>query len=533
MRKFKALLVLNLKAMLNSVRFGGRKQKLRAASGVGAMIFMAGLAVYISGIYSFMFASQLAPVGMLNLVIMMMAVLAVASGTMFTIFATQGVVFGGRDNDLMLSLPIPAFTLMLARTLALYVENLVFSVFIMLPAGVAYLAFGGDGGVWFIAVLLLCTVFLALLPTLLSLVVGFVLAWMSSKFGRRALVSNILYCGAFLLLIVFLSRFSFAMADIASYATGLQAGFSGWGWPFLLLSQAACEGNILSLLLFLALCVLPFLLAVWLFAGRYKQIVTGLGAKSARSDYKLGTVTASGARRALLAKESRKFFGTPIYLFNTGFGLVMLLAGGVASILFRGKIALFLDQMTAAAGAVPIAPMLCAVMLFIVSMTAITSSSISLEGRQLWVLKEAPVSVGSIFAVKAGFQLMVELPCILISIVCFTFSFSLSPLDAAAIFLVNAALAFFSAVFGLYINLCFPKLDAANDAMVVKQSMSAVLGIFLPLIPCVPLGFLWVFLQGVIGSNLALVLCAVLLAALGGAFVRLLNTRGKTMWLEL
>ena len=39
MRKFYALVKLNLKAMLSSFRFGGGKKRRRAASGLGALIF--------------------------------------------------------------------------------------------------------------------------------------------------------------------------------------------------------------------------------------------------------------------------------------------------------------------------------------------------------------------------------------------------------------------------------------------------------------------------------------------------------------
>ena len=74
-------------------------------------------------------------------------------------------------------------------------------------------------------------------------------------------------------------RMNLAMGDLASYAMGIEGAFSGWGLPFLLLAQAACEGSILSLLGFVAFCVAPFLLVVWLFAGRYKKIVTSLGAR--------------------------------------------------------------------------------------------------------------------------------------------------------------------------------------------------------------------------------------------------------------
>ena len=535
MHKFKALVVLNLKAMLNSFRFGGRKKgKVRAASGIGAIGLMAFLGLYLSGVYSFLFASQFAPIGMVHLVIMMMAVLAVVMGVMFTIFAAQGIIFGGKDNDLMLALPIPAFQLMLARTLALYLENLVFSIMVMIPAGAAYLFFGGEGGAVFMIMLIICTVFLALLPTVIAIVVGYVLAWCSSKFGKRALVSNILYIGAFVLLMVFVFQLNFSIQTITvSAAMGIESGFSVWGVPFVLLMEATCQGNILSLLLFLALCAGPFFLAVWLFARRYKSIVTGLGAKSARNDYKLGTVAATDARRALLNKESKRFFGTPIYVFNAGIGLIFLLLGGVASLFFKGEIEELLYEMSGAGVEMPIMPILCACMAFMVSMTAITPSSISLEGKQLWILKESPVPVESIFAVKVGFQLLLELPCLLICSLCFGFAFSLGVVDTLVLFLINGVFAVLCAAMGLYVNLCLPKLDCPNDTLVVKNSASAMVGTFVPMAVCLVLGFLWYLTQGIIGSVPALLACTVLLAIGAAVFLRLLNTKGKTIWAEL
>lgn len=535
MHKFKALVVLNLKAMLNSFRFGGKKKsKAHAASGIGAIALMAFLGLYLSGIYSFLFASQFAPIGMVHLVIMMMAVLAVVMGLMFTIFAAQGIIFGGKDNDLMLALPIPAFQLMLARTLALYLENLVFSLMVMIPAGVAYLFFGGAGGAVFIIALIICTVFLALLPTVLAIVVGFVLAWCSSKFGKRALVSNILYIGAFAALMVFIFQLNFSIQTITmSAATGIESGFSVWGVPFTLMMEAACQGNFLSLLLFLAICAVPFFLAVWLFAKSYKKIVTGLGAKSARNDYKLGAVTATGAKRALLSKESRKFFGTPIYLFNTGIGLIFLLLGGVAALFFQGEIKGFLYKLSGAGLDMPIMPIVCACVAFMVSMTAITASSISLEGKQLWILKESPVPVESIFAVKIGFQLLLELPVLLISGLCFGFAFGMGVVDTLTLILVNGVFAAFCAFLGLYVNLCFPKLDCANDALVVKNSAAAMAGIFVPMIVCLALGFLWFLVKDVLGGIVALLICGLIISIAAAVCLYLINTKGKAIWLEL
>lgn len=50
--------------------------------------------------------------------------------------AVKGVVFGGKDNDLLLSMPVSSALLMASRVTAIYLENLLFSAFVLLPAGV-------------------------------------------------------------------------------------------------------------------------------------------------------------------------------------------------------------------------------------------------------------------------------------------------------------------------------------------------------------------------------------------------------------
>lgn len=534
MSKLKALVLLNLRAMLNALRFTSGGKKGRRATGVGAAVLLGFIGLYLSGTYSFLLASQLAPVGMTHLVLLMMPVMVVGMGLLFTVFAAQGVIFGGKDNDIMLALPIPAFTLLLARTLALYLENLVFAVFVMLPAGVAYLVYGGGGGLGFFLRLLLCIFFLALLPTTLDLLVGFALAWASGRFARRALLTNLLYAGAFILLLVFIIYFNLNIQNLtAAVATGIERGFSAWGVPFILFMQATAQGNALSLLIFIALCTLPFLLVVWLFAGRYQRIVTSLGVSSSRSDYKLGKIKALGAPWALIAKEAKRFFTSPIYFFNAGFGLVFMVVGGVGVLIFREKIGGYLAQVEGLGTQLPLMPLVAATLAFLVSMTAITGSSISLEGKRLWILKEAPLSAGQIFTAKVGFHLMAELPCLLISSLCLTAAFALSMGDWLVIFLVNAAIAVFCALFGLLINLCLPKLDADSDAAVVKQSAAAIVNSLVPMILALALGGLWIILRGKMGDAGAMLMCTLILAMGCGVLAALLNTLGKKIWRTL
>ena len=165
MRETLALMRVNLLGMLTS--FSNNKQGKKKASGALIVLLMGGLSVYISVVYSLLLAQSLQPVGLLELLPILMAVVACAASLMFASMGASGIVFGGRDMDLLFSLPVSAFSVMLSKLLALYLENLIFNVFLLIPAGVIYLVYGGGGGVLFCMALMISTLFLSLLSTLL------------------------------------------------------------------------------------------------------------------------------------------------------------------------------------------------------------------------------------------------------------------------------------------------------------------------------------------------------------------------------
>lgn len=532
MRKFRSLLSLNFRAMLTTFRFGGRKSD-RHATGAGALLLLAGLSLYLSGVYSFLFAAQLARVGQLSLLLPIMSLLAVVMGVLFSLFAAQGVVFGTRDNDLMLALPVSAFTLMLSRTLALYLENLVSVFFMLLPAGAAYLWHGGGGGVVFFLLLILSALFLALLPTLISLTVGYVLAVLSGKTARRALWANLFYLLFFLLLFWGLFRFNRILTQMGQAAGSIRTALSGWALPLLLMERGLCSGDALALLGFFALCLLPFLLVVRLFAMRYKQIVTRLSARSVRSDYRLERLSSAGPRRALLKREALRFFGTPVYLFNAGFGLLLLPVAGVAALFQRARLDALLAQVEAGGLTLPLTGLLAAGIWFVLSTAAVTASSISLEGNRLWILKEAPVGTATLFRIKAGFQLLLTLPCLLTGTALLSLALGLSWLDGLLVALSGIAFALFTAPFGLYVNLCFPKLDALSDAAVVKQSAASLIGVLVPMAVSLAGLLLQIALGGLVGESLLLLVCTAALLVCAALMERHLLRAGAARFQAL
>lgn len=530
MNQFLILSKVQLRALLAGFRIGGGRKKV--FSGGAVLGLMAGLCLYVSGVYSFALGGQLAEAGCLELLLLMMPAMAVMAGLMFTAFAAQGVVFGGRDADLLLSMPVSAFTVLLSKLTALYVENLVFCGFLILPAGAAWLWFGGGGGVMFAVRLAAGTLFLALLPTVLSLAAGYLLSWLGGRCGNRRGLNLLLY--ALLLAVVFFVIFQFN-AGISVIAAGtmgadVSGAFAGWGVPFLLFQRGVC-GDWETLVMFCLLSLIPVLLAAWLFAKNYQKVLTGLRSHGKRPAYRLGRMQASGRRKALLRKEAARYFGTPIYLFNTGIGLILMLLAGAAAVLMGGKV---LEQL-AIAGLVdfPMLVLLTGVIGFFLSTAAVTGSSISLEGEDFWILKEAPVPAGEALDVKAGFQLLLCAPCTLVFAGGMAFGLGLTAAEGVILAGFGLAFSLFTAPVGLIVNLLFPKLDAVNDMVVVKQSLAAMLSTFGGMgAALICGGIVWV-LSGVWGELAALGICIAILLTGSFAAYRWLHTRGAERFMAL
>ncbi len=468
MRKLWILLKIDFRALLAALSFGSsRKKKL---SGAAALTLLGALMLLLSGTYCVSGGMALNTIGAIDYLFPLAAALACFASFLFTVFCASGVVFGGKDMDLMLSLPVSAFVVMLAKMLALYLENLAFCVLFLVPAaGVqAYWQMDWSFGYW--GAVLIAILVLAFLPTLCSLLIGYAVAFVSGRMRHKALVANIAY---FLFIAaIFAGTFwlQTGMQKVAVDRQGLTVFLNQWLSPFMLLWRALA-GDGWALLLFSALCLLPFLGVVFLFSARYRQIVSGLSSHRSRGNYRLVQVEASGLFQALLQKELRRYFGCPVYVANTMFGTAALLVGGIAALLFSADVRIVLAQLQLEEAA-PVLLLISAV--FMLSITCTTNVCISLEGKNLWILKEAPVEAKTIFLSKIALQLLVVWPGLLVAGICAAMPFRLSVVHTVLLLLTCFLYSLGNALWGLLINLLLPKMDCENDTVIVKQSASVM-----------------------------------------------------------
>jgi len=106
-----------------------------------------------------------------------------------------------------------------------------------------------------------------------------------------------------------------------------------------------------------------------------------------------------------------------------------------------------------------------------------TASTISLEGKQISLLKSFPVSITTIFKAKIAVNLTLTLTGL---IICLPFIFFVLPFTIVEMILttwLTVAYSVFSALFGLICNLKLPVFNWQTEANVVKQSISVLVSL--------------------------------------------------------
>ena len=183
--------------------------------------------------------------------------------------------------------------------------------------------------------------------------------------------------------------------------------------------------------------------------------------------------------KALTIKELKRYFSSPVYMFNTCFGLILILVMSI--FLFIKGEASFKDLLKGMDFDIntTINLLFYGIVLFVGTLTSITSSSISLEGKTINITKSLPISEKMILKSKILMALIIELPFILISDLLFIIKFTPSITYIIILLLLSIITIVLSAIIGLLVNLKYPKLNASSDTEVVKQSASSMISVFI------------------------------------------------------
>lgn len=464
------------KQLLESMTFLFKNSKSAKHRSAGRAALYAVLMLYILGIMGYMFfnvASALCdPLASLDLDWLYFAIMsayAAVFSVFFSVFSAQSQLYDARDNELLLSMPIPPGLLLLSRMISLYIQTFLFQALALVPAMIVYYPVGGLSIPGILLLFILPAGALAV-----SCVLGGAVAFIVSKLKNKSLFSVVL---SLLFLAVYFWVYSqmnrFLMLIVAN---GQALGMSIKSIFPLYHTGLAFLGEIPSFLIVLGLTAAAFGAVYALLSVSFIKIITSKKAGRKRR-YVRRELAAGSVSSALLRKEFMRFRSSSVYMMNCGLGSVFMAIAAVYIFIKGGALRDIIYS--AYPGVESLVPLIgCAAICLIITMNDITAPSVSLEGKTLWLSKSMPVDAGCLLTAKLKLHLFVTLPFVLLLSLSVVTALRPGVIDAVMIFLIPIIFTVFAALFGLVLGIKFPNFTWSNETVAVKQSVSAVIAIF-------------------------------------------------------
>lgn len=478
---FRALLKTRFAALLSSMTPRGKDGKRR---GKGMIVLMCVLYAYIGVVFIGMFLSLFFAVSMAvkgsdsEWIYFALALLfSFALSFIGSIFMTKVQLFEAKDNELLLSMPIPPMYILASRAVYLYIVALVYVLIVMLPATVVGVLSGLIGIVPAL-LMVLGTLLLPLLVLALSSVFAWLLALITAKSGKKNLVTTVLSLVFFVGYFILISNSNKYIEQLFENLSGIADAFRFPLSPLYAFGAGLADGNILQYLIFLAWCIVPFAAAALVISKSFIRIAT-MRASASRARYRERTVKHKTQLSALIGKELRRFFSCSAYLLNCGIGNILLIIAAVALLIKGGSLfsAFAGDGEALDTGAIlsVVAAVMPVIPLFCTSMNAVSAPSISLEGKSIWILQSMPVKGSDVLKAKALTHVIINLPGVIIFSVCAGIALKLGVANTAGMLVLNVAATFFYAFFGIALNLKYHSFDWVNENYPIKQGASVTI----------------------------------------------------------
>lgn len=503
-------------------------------------IFSVGMLIVM---YSLAIADQLGEYGYLNLILISAMILSTMFSFFTSVYKAQGVLFSSRDFETLMSLPIKPSIILASKMIELLLLNYLFVALVTIPPSIVYFM-KADTSIVFFLYLLIGIVFIPLLPIVMAAIIVFAISYISSRMKHKALILNM---GTLIVVIIIVigsfkidKIINMVIANSASIIEGIKTIYP----PSYYFTDALANLSLLSMVKLILWSMIPFILFLIVFGRSFKSINLRLGETFKKSNYKLTTLKSNTLRGALIKKEFKRYFSSSIYVTNTIIGVVLVTVAAVACLIMGGDFVL--DQMAQSSDTdiQAIAPLLKQVMQFTpliiisfgVGLTCTTGSAISIEGKNLWILKSSPLEVKDIFISKIAVNIILLVPAIIFDTIMLAIAFDLTLINFMWTILIPTLLAILVSVGGLLINLYFPKLDWTSEVQVVKQSLSSMIsilmgGVLVAVTIFVTIGINKVF--AITNVNLYLGVIALLLFLLILLVYTLLKTKGEKLFNRL
>ena len=464
---------------------------------------------------------------------MLYPALAMAFTFMLEMFKSRGNLYRVKDRELLTSLPVRSLPVAAARLAKMYIEGVIVTVLVLIPAFLVY-AVGEHPGAKFWIFLLPAIPVLPILPVALAAWVGIAFSALIARV-RHKVLAEVLFAVLVVLGTLSLSMYfsggsavSINMSDVMQGEDGRQLSSKEINdriaekaaetlakieekTPFVKTWGSWFSGDKPAGIGILAVVsIAVFALTLMVIGRNLFSISAKLAPMAAHRDYKITSLRSRSVTEALFRKEAGRYFASGLYVSNTIIGPVIAVALSVALAFFN------IETLFGNATSLPFEAHPTAAFPFLLGavfcMMSPSSASISIEGKNWWIVRSLPIGSEAILNAKLLFSLMVVAPFYCVSEVILLFTMRVGLLQRVWLLLVPLVYCVFSATWGLFANLKFPKLKWETETEIVKQSAAvflSILSLFTALLPGIAVLILPAGYSDVVTAVLIVVVAAV------------------------
>lgn len=385
-----------------------------------------------------------------------------------TIFRSNSIFFYNKDFEMLSSFPVKKSEIIASKFFLLYLIDLIICESVLLP-DVILLLLKQYISIELFLIFLVASIIIPIIPMCVASGLAILIEMLGSLCKRKNIVnitlSFLLFMGYFIVILINReAKYSALEKIIENKLIKI--------FPFAKLFYIG-ESLQIRLVIFLIISVAIFSLYFTFSMKNYDKIHLFLNRSfQGKRDANL-TIKIKTPFRALFEKELRRYLGSSSYVINTSLGIMILCFVSCGCIIFG------ISNIENLLGISSLEPILTQYgSLFIASfliMSCTTSSSISLEGNNLWILQSSPVSTRKIINSKIAVNVLIHFVGYVLAVMMILLKTKLNLLQMSFVLIVPICYSLFISVVGLYLNMRYMKLKWNDEISVVKHSTAAIL----------------------------------------------------------
>lgn len=451
------------------------------------------------------------------------ATVSIALGVFAGANNASNALFKPKDNDLLLSMPINPLTVLLSRIALVYGLCLLYVSIVWIPGCVFSFVFVGFN-VYICILDFFLLLFIALFTSVISCAVGFLITIVTNKTKNKSFVTvllSLLFLSAYYLLCF---RLTNIMESLVNNAENIAKTLSVWGNILFIFAKAA-SGDTISFFLTTVFVSLLSYLCFYILQKNFYSLVTkakNIGVDKTKIEYK----SHNNVLKILLRKEFKHFSSSPTYMLNCGLGVVFVLLLGVSITIKRDEISELLSLLAYYDYTyycfVPL--IIVGSICLIISLNAIAVPSISLEGKNLWILKTLPVKELEILNAKKIMQLIINGLPSLITVIVISLALNINYNQMIYMFVIVLLFVEIHSSLCVILSLINPSFNWTSEVQPIKQNLNILLEMVLSIIIIMTIVAGYYFFRNALEIDYYLQYLTIIMIVIEILFRRIINT---------